>query len=449
MRGSKQVDILNGPIYKQMVLFFIPIIIGSIFQQVYNTTDAIIVGNFVGKQALAAVGGTPAVLYNLFTGFAIGLSSGASVIISQYFGAHESEKMSKAVHSSIWFSIVLGIVMMISIELLAQSILSALQVPADIFADSMLYLRIAFVGLVPSLIYNMGTAVLRAVGDTKRPLYFLIVSCILNIFLDIYFVLMLHMGVAGVAIATVIAQIISACLVMYSLTHTDLDYQVRVREIQNDNEMLLQIVKIGIPAGVQSVLYSLSNLVIQSSINSLGTDSVAAWTAYGKIDSLFWMMIGAFGVTITTFAAQSFGAKKYDRVRESIKAAFVITFISTILLSIVLFIFGENLYYLFTTDQVVIKIGTDILKFLVPFYVTFVPIEIISGALRGMGDAFYPTVITTIGVCALRILWVVVIFTAYPTLLNVLSCYPITWSCTSILFIIYYFWKNPLRKAMH
>ena len=317
--GQIRNQITEGVIWKQLLLFFFPILFGTFFQQLYNTTDAVIVGNFVGKEALAAVGGPAATLINLLVGFFIGLSSGSTVIISQYYGAGNKDDVKKAVHTSIALSLASGAVIMALGLLFSRPALQAMNTPLEILELSTVYMRIYFLGVIPALIYNIGSGILRAVGDSKRPLYFLILSCIANIILDIFFVVVLKLGVAGVAIATSLSQVISAVMVIWALVKAEDSYRLYLREIRFSPFFLRNIIRIGLPAGLQSSMYSVSNLIVQSSINSFGTDTVAAWTAYGKVDGIFWMIMGAYGVAITTFAGQNFGAGKYDRIRKSVR----------------------------------------------------------------------------------------------------------------------------------
>ena len=430
MANTQKVNqITQGVIWQQLLYFFLPILIGSAFQQLYNTADTIIVGQFVGTSALAAVGAT-GTLINLLVGFFIGMASGATVIISQFYGAQKHQKVKEAVHTSVALTIVCGVILMVFGIIAAPILLTLISVPEDIIASSTLYIRIYFIGMIPSLFYNVGAGILRAVGDSKRPLYFLIVATLSNIVLDLILVVVLKWGVAGVGIATVLCQFISATLVLWVLMKAEDSYALQLHKIRMEKEILFSIIRIGLPAGLQSVLYAISNLVIQSSINRLGTDTIAAWSAFGKIDGLFWMMIGAFGVAITTFVGQNFGAGQFQRVKQSVRVCLVMAFASSILLSIVLAIASEPIFRLFTTDETVIKIGMEMMQIMTPFYFTFVCVEILSGAIRGVGEALKPMLLTCIGVCGLRIAWIIWIVPLNPSLFNIAICYPITWSTT-------------------
>lgn len=438
--------IIEGVIWKQLLIFFFPILLGTFFQQLYNTVDAIIVGNFVGKEALASVGGTTGTLINLTVGFFVGLSSGAGVVLSQYYGAQDRENVHRSVHTAIALAILGGAVLMIIGILGAETAMRMMQTPEDIMAYSLTYLRIYFIGVIPQMIYNMGSGLLRAVGDSKRPLYYLVVACGVNILLDLLFVVVFKWEVMGVALATILAQLVSAILVSYTLIRSDAEYQLRPREIRMTSSTLRKIIIIGLPAGLQSVMYAVSNVIIQSSINSYGTNSIAAWTAYGKIDGLFWMVMGAFGVAITTFVGQNFGAHKMERVHKSVKISVIMASLTAICISVLFLTTGPYIYRLFTNDAEVIEIGMEILWILGPFFVSYVYIEILSGAMRGCGESLIPMMMTALGICGLRIAWIAYYMPQNVQLNKILQCYPLTWVVTAIFFIIYYLQGGWLKR---
>lgn len=438
--------ITEGVIWKQLLIFFFPIVLGTFFQQLYNTVDAIIVGNFVGKEALASVGGTTGTLINLTVGFFVGLSSGAGVVLSQYYGAQDRENVHRSVHTAIALAILGGAVLMIIGILGAETAMRLMQTPEDIMAYSLTYLRIYFIGVIPQMIYNMGSGLLRAVGDSKRPLYYLVVACGVNILLDLLFVVVFKWEVMGVALATIISQLVSALLVLYTLIRSDTEYQLHPRAIHLTSSTLRKIIIIGLPAGLQSVMYALSNVIIQSSINSYGTNSIAAWTAYGKIDGLFWMVMGAFGVAITTFVGQNFGAHKMDRVHKSVKISIIMASLTAIFISVLFLTTGPYIYRLFTNDAEVIEIGMKILWILGPFFVSYVCIEILSGAMRGCGESLIPMIMTALGICGLRIAWIAYYMPQSVQLDKILQCYPLTWVVTSIFFILYYVQGGWLKR---
>ncbi|MFT4146014.1 MAG: MATE family efflux transporter [Mobilitalea sp.] len=431
-------EITEGVIWKQILIFFFPLLFGTFFQQLYNTADAIFVGHFVGKEALSAVGGTTGTLINLLIGFFIGISSGATVAISQFYGGKNEEEVQKAVHTALALAIAGGAVITFVGILGAPVALKWMGTPDEIMHYSLTFLRIYFAGTIANLIYNMGAGILRAIGDSKRPLYFLILSVALNILLDVVFVVLLDWGVAGAAMATVISQIFSAVLVCITLMRTSDVYKLYLRKIRFHVDTLHRIVRIGFPAGLQSLMYTSSNVIIQTNMNSFGTNTIAAWSAYSKIDGLFWMTMSSFGIAITTFAGQNFGAGRYERVRKGVKVCISIAMSVAIFLSIFLYFVGPYLYRLFTKDAFVLQEGVEILHFMVPGFFTYVLIEILSGTLRGMGNSFIPMLMTGVGICALRVVW---IFTMVPILHDVrtvMFSYPMTWTVTSICFIIYY-----------
>lgn len=440
-------QITEGVIWKQLLIFFFPILFGTFFQQLYNTIDAVIVGKYVGKEALAAVGGTTGTLINLLVGFFVGLSSGASVIISQYYGAKNEEKVKEAVHTAVAFSITGGIILMILGMIGAPIALEAMGTPEDIMNYAVVYIRIYFAGIIGNLIYNMGAGILRAIGDSKRPLYFLMTSCVVNIILDILFVVIFRMNVAGAALATILSQLISAVLVIVVLMRSKDVYQLILPKIRLHLEMVKRIIQIGFPAGLQSAMYSISNIIIQSSVNALGTDTIAAWTAYSKIDAIFWMIIGAFGISITTFVGQNHGAGKRERVEKGIKVCMKMTLVTSIIISVILYVFGGYIYQLFTDDAAVMEKGVEILHFMVPFFITYICIEILSGALRGVSDCWIPMLITCLGVCVVRVLWILFAVPHNMTMKMVLVSYPLTWILTSVSFVIYYRFFSKLKKV--
>ena len=440
--------ITEGVIWKQLLSFFFPILLGTFFQQLYNTADAIIVGKFVGKEALAAVGGGTGTLINLIVGFFVGLSSGATVILSQYYGARNHQQASRTVHTAMAMAIFGGVLLM-GIGLAASPvILRWMSTPADVFDLAVTYTRIYFCGMIPSLIYNIGSGVLRAVGDSRRPLYFLIASCMANIVLDVVLVLGLEMGVAGAALATILSQLVSAVLVIATLLRSPHPLHLEFRRIALHRDLLGRVVRIGLPAGLQSVMYSLSNLVIQSAINGFGTNLMASYTAYSKMDGLFWMTINSFGVAITTFVGMNFGAGRFDRVRKSVRVCLAMAAAGTLALSGLLLLLGKPLFLLFTNEDIVVQQGLIVQRFLVPTFITYVCIEVFSGALRGAGDSLVPMIMTLLGVCLLRVVWVKGIAPMRgDSYLFMLACYPISWMLTSILFVVYYLAGGWMKKC--
>lgn len=451
-------NLTEGVIWKQLLVYFFPILLGTFFQQLYNTIDAVVVGNFLGKEALAAVGGTTGTIINLLVGFFVGLSSGATVVISQYYGMREEEGVSRAVHTAVAMSIVGGAILMVLGLTCSRWALERMGTTADVIEGANDYMRIYFAGVVLNLLYNMGSGILRAIGDSRRPMIYLIICCIVNIVLDVAFVL-LGMGVAGVALATIIAQGVSAALVLRVLMRTDECYKFAWKRLRLDVALLKRILVIGFPAGIQSTLYSVSNIIIQANINALGTDTMAAWTAFGKVDSIFWMIMGAFGVSIMTFVGQNWGARKLDRVRRSVMTCMVMATGATVLLSGLILLGGRYLLRLFTSDTAVMAISLTIMYFNVPLYFTYVTIEVLSGAMRGAGNAFGPTIVICFGICVLRVIWLFTVVPMHNTITTIVASYPISWAITSVVMVFYYLtwsrkiglrrWKEPGEHALN
>ena len=436
----------EGVIWKQLLFFFFPILLGTFFQQLYNTVDAMIVGKAVGKEALAAVGGATGNLINLLVGFFVGLSSGSTVIISQFFGARRDGDVSRAVHTSFAMAGIFGLFLMVAGLLLSPTLLAWMHTPEQVMPHALEYIRIYFIGTVPMMVYNMGSGILRAVGDSRRPLLFLMVSCLTNIVLDVILVIGCDMGVAGAAAATVVSQFVSGILVVLTLMHTARSYRLSPKRLRLHMDMTGKIVSIGLPAGLQSVMYSVSNVLIQSAINHFDTDVLAGWTAYGKLDGMFWMIVNAFGVSVLTFCGQNFGAKRYDRMRRGTMICLGMTAGAALLLSTLLLLFGPALYSLFTSDPAVVEQGMRILRQLAPCYITYVCVEVFSGAVRGTGDSLVPTLMTLFGICMIRVGWILFYVPAHNTLDQVLLSYPITWVLTSIMFLVYYFHGGWLKR---
>ena len=445
MQTVQRNEITEGVIWKQLLVFFFPILIGSFFQQLYNTVDTIIVGQYVGKEALAGVGATGNVV-NLWLGFFIGLAGGASVIISHFYGARDAEDLSKAVHTSIALSLAGGVVIMVIGLLTARVSLQILDVAEEVMDEAMTYIEVFYCGMVATVIYNVGTGILRAIGDSRRPLYILIACCVVNIVLDLLFVVVFHWDVFGVALATVISQVVSAGLIMVRLMSTTDSYRVELRKIRFHGAMLRRVMRLGLPSGMQSVLYTVSNLVIQAAVNSFGTDAMASWSAISRIDGFVWMIMGAFGISVTTFVGQNYGAARYDRVLRGTRVCLAMTAGTILVLSAAEIAFAGPILHIFTGDDAVVALGTTFVRVWAPAYIAYVFIEIFSGAARGVGEAMTPMIITIFGVCVLRLVWIWVVLPFYRTPAMVAASYPVTWGITGVVFIIYHLRMNWLRR---
>ena len=443
MEKVKKNNITEGIIWKEMLYFCIPIMIGTLFQQLYNAVDVIVVGHFVSTNALACVGGSSGMMINLFVGFFVGMTSGVTVVIAKYYGANKLDKLKEALHTSIALSIVGGILFGILGVVFAPNILKLLSTPDELMEGSLLYLRIYFIGIVFTFLFNTGSAILRAIGDSKRPLYYLMICCATNIVLDVLLVVVFKMGIAGVGIATVFAQFLSTIFVLHALKHLEVVFRLHLKDIKLHKDKLKEILGIGMPGGVQSVMNSLSGMIMTTAINCLGTYAIAGNTAYAKLDGIYWMVSNAFAVAISTFVAQNIGAHKKDRAIDSIKSCMALDLGLSGLLSIFFYFLSNYLLYLFTDDPLVIEQALQVMKAIAPYY-WIVPIyEVLASALRGMGDAFMPMVINIIGLCGVRAAWILFVVKVPSNIYEVVISCPISWVFTAVCTLIYFFIKLP------
>ena len=438
---EQQNGILEGVIWKQLLIFFFPILIGTFFQQLYNTVDTVIVGQFAGKEALSSVGGSSSQIINMVVGFFTGLTAGGTVLISQAYGAFHKQRLEDALHTSYAFGILGEIGLGILGVAGAPLILEWMNTPAELMEMSTLYIRIYFSGLVFVFIYNMGAAILRAIGDSRRPLYYLVVCCVVNIVLDLVLVLYCRLGVLGVAVATLVSQAISAVMVTWALMYKVDCMELSIRKIRIHSDVLKNMLQIGFPSGLQASMYSMSNMIVQAALNLLGVNTMAAWTAYGKIDSVFWMINSSFGIALTTFVGQNFGAGKWERVRKGTRVCLGMAVGTAVCLTAVLMLAGRFLLGIFTGDAQVVEIGLIMMRSIAPAFVMFVFIEIFSGSLRAQGYTFVTTIISVLGVCVFRIIWVSLIPPGQG-LQRIVACYPISWIMCAALVSAYYFYKQ-------
>ncbi len=442
IRMEKQDNgITEGVIWKQLLMFFFPILIGIFFQQLYNTVDTVIVGRFVGKEALSSVGGSSSQIINLVIGFFTGISTGASVLVAQYYGAKDENGVYQTLHTSYAFAILGGLVFGVLGIWLAPDILRWMNTPEELMAESTQYVRIYSAGMVFVFVYNMGAAILRAVGDSKRPLYLLIICCGINIVLDFVFVLGFESGVAGVGYATLLSQAISAILVTLLIMYRTKELKLELNKLCLKPDFLKKLLWIGLPTGIESAMYSISNVIIQAALNDFGVDTVAAWAAFGKIDGFFWMINNAFGTAIVTFVGQNFGAGKPERIRKAVRIWLMIAVAAAFTISGLILLNDRFLLGFFTSDSAVIDIGVRMVWSIAPYFFLFEFIEILSGALRAEGFVMVSTLMVFCGTCLFRIVWVLFI-AAGKSLEMILCCFPITWSIGAVMFIVYYWWKQ-------
>lgn len=441
-------NLIKGPVLKQLILFFLPIAAGTLFQQLYNAVDAFVVSKYVGTEALAAVGGSPAIISNLFIGFFVALTSGCAVIIAQLYGSRRVERIKDAVLTSYVFCFIIGLVVGGLIIVFSPEILRLVKTTPETFDDSLTYQKIYFLGTVFLLVFNMGSGILRAVGNSKFPFACLFAGCGCNIVLDLIFVVGFKWGVSGVAWATVISEGVSCFMVTIKLMLSNSIYKLDFFKSKFSLSLLKQMLKIGIPSGFQTSLYGISNLIQQIGVNELGTLVVASWAMSGKVDGVFWSISSAFGTAVTTFVGQNYGAKRYDRVKEASNKGLIFLGTTTLVISGLLLLIGKTLLGILTKDVDVIDTTYKIMTYFVPFYVTWIIIEVYSGVLRGIGDTLIPSIIQAVLICGFRIVWVYTIFRANHTLLVLALSYGASWVVTDIPMFIYYRLKAKKLKLL-
>ena len=435
----------SGNIYEKIALFALPLLLGNFFQLMYNTIDSIIVGNYVGKTALAAVGASTPII-NLMIGFFQGLATGAGVIISRYYGARKKDEVSRSVHSFILFSILFGILLGIVGCVLSPHILRWIGTQADYYSDAESYLFVYFTGVAFLTVYNAGTGVLQAVGDSKNPLYFLIATSILNIFLDIWFVRYMNMGVTGAALATIISEAVSMVLVIRLLFKTEDEYRLTLKEMRIDFSILKNIVEIGVPAGVQSMIVSVSNIVVMAYINSFGAAGVAGFSCSNKIDNFMGLPVNSLMLAITTFCGQNLVAGNFERVKKGVNASLIMSISIVVGLGILVMIFSDSLMRIFTQEADVIEDGTLILRTMCPFYIFLCFHQVYSGALRASGRSSVPMITSIVSFVVIRQIFLA-IFTKTISDITIIGWgYSITWGIAAVLTGIYYFASGWLKK---
>ena len=445
MNKSKSTDLIHGHIAKSIFWFSVPLLIGNLFQQLYNTVDAYVVGNFVSKEALAAVGASSPII-NMLIGFFMGLATGAGVIIAQYFGAGDNGRLKKAVHSSAALTLVMSLLLTVIGIIGTNPMLHAIGIPADVFHDSSTYLMIYFAGISFNLIYNMGSGILRAMGDSKRPLYFLIIACIVNIILDFLFVKYLHMGVAGAGYATLIAQAISAILVVIVLIRSEGPHQLFWKQIRFHFPILKKIIMVGLPTGIQQSIVSLSNVIVQSYVNAFGSSVVAGYSATIRMDGFVNLPLQSFNMAVTTFVGQNIGAKQYERVKKGSRIALWMTMAVIATMAISLFFFGESFIAIFNSEPDVIQAGRTMQLAFVPFYIMLPVVQIYNGVLRGAGKSSVPMYIMVFNFVILRQIYLAIVTQMTSDVYFVFMGWPVTWVTCAIMFIIYYHKVNWLNQ---
>lgn len=429
----------NGPILRKMLLFALPLMFSSILQLLFNAVDVIVVGKYVGDNALAAVGSTTSLIH-LFVNFFVGLSIGVNVLVSNYYGAKQERYLSETVHTAMAISIVSGVFLAIIGAIFSPMILRLMQTPEEVLPLATIYLRVYFIGMPAQMIYNFGAAILRAIGDTRRPLYYLIVAGILNVTLNLFFVIVLHWGVFGVAFATIISQVVSAIFVLRCLLNETGGIHVDFKQIRFHKDKMKKILQIGLPAGIQSILFSLSNVLIQSAVNGFGATIVAGNSAAANIEGFVYVMMNAFYQANISFTGQNMGAGKHNRLNRILLTSEGCVIVVGLLAGGACYIAGPTLLTLYTDSPSVISAGMIRFAYIGSIYVLCGIMEVLVGSLRGMGYAVIPMIVSLIGTCGLRILWLQTVFPMeqFHKLETVYAIYPISWALTIVAHAISY-----------
>ena len=438
MAGKHEMDMCSGALFPKIVRFTIPVILTSLLQLLYNAADIVVVGRYVGSTALAAVGSTSS-LINLIVNAFIGLSVGTGVLLAQNVGANNYEQTHRTVHTAMLTSVIAGVILGTFGFFACRTLLHAMGSPDDVIDQATLYMKIYFLGMPAFMVYTFGSVVMRTVGDTKRPLFFLTFSGIVNVILNLVTVIQFNMGVAGVAIATITSQYISAICVVLSLIKTDGHCRLYLKELKIHGRTLLQMIKIGLPVAIQSSIFSFSNVIIQSSINSFGSDTVAGNAAASNIEGFLYVVMNAFGQAATTFAGQNFGAKNYHRVHSTLKICLLFTGAVGIIIGPLLYMFGQPLLRIYSPDNAqAIYFGLLRLKYICLLYVTCGIMEVFTGVIRGTGSTVMPMAVSIVGVCGVRIMWVFTAFRAVHTLDCLYLSYVLSWTFTSVIHFFCY-----------
>lgn len=436
----------EGKISKKITLFALPIFLGSLFQQLYNVVDSLVVGNVLGKEALAAVSSTGSLIF-LIVGFISGIFVGASVIISQCFGAEDEENLSTAIHTTVAFGIIAGIIITIVGVGLTPWFLKLMKTPADVFENAVTYLRLYFAGGIAIVMYNVCMGIFQAIGDSKHPLYYLIIASIINVVLDLLFVAVYNFGIAGAAVATIISQFISTVLAFIKLTRIDTSYKIHINRIKIDFNMLKRLVKMGIPTGVQNSVISLANVIVQSNINSFGSVVMAGSGSYSKLERFAFIPITSFSIALTTFIGQNLGAKKYERAKKGALFGLVAGVSLSEIIGILIWIFAPRLIGFFSSEQAVIKYGVMNARTVSLFYFLLALSHCLSGILRGAGKTNIPMFVMLISWCLIRIAYITIAVRIIPDIRVVYWAYPLTWFISSVIFLIYYKKSNWLMSS--
>lgn len=438
VKKNYEIDMCNGPLFGKILKFAIPLMLSGILQLLFNAADIVVVGRFAGNEALAAVGSTSS-LINLLVNVFIGLSVGANVLVARFYGAGQKRELSEMVHTAVMTSLVSGVILIFAGLFLSGPALRLMDTPEDCIGQAILYMRIYFVGMPVMMAYNFGSAILRAVGDTKRPLYYLLAAGVINVILNLIFVIVFSMGVAGVAMATVISQAVSAALVLRCLILTDSDYRLNLRELRIVPDKLFKMMQIGLPAGLQGALFSISNVLIQSSVNSFGSVAMAGNTAAANVEGFVYTSMNSLHQTAISFTGQNYGATKYRRIGKILLICQALVIAVGVVMGNAAYLFSGTLLKLYSTDAEVIRYGILRLSIICTTYCLCGMMDVMVGSLRGMGYSVMPMIVSLTGACLFRVLWIYTIFRQYHTLECLYWSYPISWALTFLVHLICFF----------
>ena len=438
MRRSFEIDMCNGPLLGKILLFSVPLMLSGILQLLFNAADIVVVGRFAGNEALAAVGSTGS-LNNLIVNVFMGLSIGTSIMVARYYGAQDWKSIREIVHTSMLVSFICGVALIFIGIFLAAPLLELMGTPPECLDQAVLYMRIIFIGMPAQMVYNFGAAILRAVGDTRRPLLFLLAAGIVNVLLNLFFVIVFHMDTAGVALATIISQSISAVLVVLCLMRSHAPYRLRFRRLRVRKAQLLQIIRVGLPAGIQGAVFSVSNVLIQSSINSFGSLAVGGNTAASNIEGFVYTAMNSLYQASLSFTSQNVGAGKLQRVVPILLRCLGVVLTVGVGLSGLALLFNHQLLGIYSSDQEVIRYGLGRLEVVCATYFLCGMMDVVCGSVRGLGSSVVPTIVSLTGACGLRILWIYTIFAENRTLFFLYLSYPITWVITFSAHLVCFF----------
>ena len=447
MTKKHEIDMSTGSLLPKLIKYTIPVMLSGLLQLLFNAADLVVVGRFASSDALAQVGATTAIIH-LIVNLLIGLATGTNVIIARYYGAKDAKGMSETVHTTMVLAIIGGLIIGFIGTVFARPLLTKMGTPPEILDGAVLYMQIVFIGMPVSAIYNYGSAILRAVGDTKRPLYFLAAAGVLNVVLNLFFVIVCHLAVAGVALATTLSQVLSMILTVRCLMKSDGIYRLEIKKLRIYKDKLVQLLHLGIPAGLQGCVFSFSNVIIQSSINTFGAAVISGNTAAASIDGFMFCAVDSFNQTATSAISQNMGARDYKRAEKVVRYCTIVTSLLGIVVSMIAMILREPLISIYASEAEVIEHGAYRLLVLCPVYFTAGLMNMMGGVNRGLGYSLLPTIVSLIGACAFRIIWIYTVFAAVPTLFMLYISYPITWALTAAAHYVCYFLirKNAYAK---